>query len=242
VEILSAIGIKAISSLTDWIDTLDFSGILGPLESLASMFGIATDEISAMTDTIQMSSDEIQSVADNWESMTLAEKQATVQTMGQEDLAELLEMLGVDFESIPDEYTKEAYLNAYGKDALEEIIWVSGEWENLTFDEKVALFEAQIDNDGIQTAIDNMELWNNTEFMSKFANISWNDDDAEQQVVDLINHYRELEGLDPIDIPVNVETKHAQRDIKGIRKSINQFTKSLGPIGKMFEELGEIQA
>src|SRR5699024_2510161 len=59
-EMLSAIGIKAISSLTDWIDTLDFSGILGPLESLASMFGITTDEITAMTDTIKMSSDEIQ--------------------------------------------------------------------------------------------------------------------------------------------------------------------------------------
>src|SRR5699024_12588100 len=143
--------------------------------------------------------------------------------MSQKDLAELLEMLGVDFESIPDEYTKEAYLNAYGKDALEEIIWVSGEWENLTFDEKVALFEAQIDNDEIETAINDMELWNNTEFMSKYANISWNDDDAGQQVVDLINHYRELEGLEPIEIPVDIDVKQAQRDIKGIRKSLNNL-------------------
>ena len=242
-ELLSAVGIKAISSLTDWIDTLDFSGLLAPIESLASMFGVATDEISEMTDTIKMSSDEIQTVADNWESMTLAEKQATVQTMGQEDLAELLEMLGVDFESIPDEYTKEAYLNAYGKDALEEIIWVSGEWQNLTFDEKVALLEAQIDNDEIKTAINDMELWNNTEFMSKFANISWNDDDAGQQVVDLINHYRELDGQEPIELEVDVQTKPAEKAINKFSGDYKKFGKSIGKItkgvGDVVKNIGE---
>lgn len=241
-EMLSAIGIKAISSLTDWIDTLDFSGLLAPIESLASMFGIATDEITAMTDTIKMSSDEIQTVADNWETMSLSEKQATVQTMGQEDLSELLDMLGVDFESIPDEYTKDAFLNAHGKDALEELLWVTGEWHNLTLEEKQAVLEAQIDNKGLEEAIDNMKLWENTEFMSKFADINMNDNDSEQQVLDLINSYRELEGLDPIEIPVDIETKHAIRDIKGVRKSLKQFNKSLGPIGKMFDELSETQA
>lgn len=214
-----------------------FNSILSPIDSATE----AINAFSGATDELGGQVADVTELSEKWGTLTLDEKQASVDTLGQEELAELLELLGVDFESIPDEYTKEAYLNAYGKDALEEIIWVSGEWQNLTFDEKVALFEAQIDNDGLQTAINNMELWNNTEFMSKFANISWNDDDAEQQVVDLINEYRELEGLDPIDIPVNVDTKHAQRDIKGVRKSLKQFTKSLGPIGKMFDELSETQ-
>lgn len=240
-EMLSAIGIKAISGLTDWIDTLDFSGLLAPIESLASMFGVATDEISEMTDIIRMSADEIQSVADNWDSMTLAEKQATVQTMGQEDLAELLEMLGVDFESIPDEYTKDAFLNTYGKDALEEILWVTGKWHDLTLEEKRAVLEAQIDNKGLEEAIENMGLWEDASFVSKFAEINMNDNDSGQQVLDLINHYRELDGQEPIELEVDVNAKQAKRDIKSVQKNLKQFTKSLGPIGKMFEELGEAQ-
>ena len=240
-EMLSAIGIKAISGLTDWIDTLDFSGILGPLQSLASMFGIASDEVDAMTETVRLSAQEIQAVADGWNNMTLTEKQATVQTMGQEDLSELLEMLGVDFESIPDEYTKDAFLNTYGKDALEEILWVTGQWHDLTLDEKRAVLEAQIDNKELKQAIEDMNLWENTEFYSKFADINMNDNDSGQQILELINYYRELDGQEPIELEVDVKTKQAQRDIKGIQKNLKQFTKSLGPIGKMFEELSEAQ-
>ena len=245
-ELLSAVGIKAISSLTDWIDTLDFSKLLAPIEALASMFGVATDEITAMTDIIKMSSDEIQSVADNWESMTLTEKQATVQTMGQEDLSELLDMLGVDFESIPDEYTKDAFLNAHGKDALEELLWVTGEWHNLTLEEKQAVLEAQIDNKGLEEAIDNMELWENTEFMSKFADINMNDNDSEQQVLDLINSYRELEGQEPIELEVDVQTKPAEKVInkfsgtyKKFGKSIRKITKGIGDVAKNIGEYFE---
>ena len=239
-ELLSAIGIKAISGLTDWIDTLDFSGLLAPIESLASMLGITTDEVTAMTETIRMSADEIQSVADSWESMTLTEKQATVQTMGQEDLAELLEMLGVDFESIPDEYTKDAFLNTYGKDALEEILWVTGQWHDLTLEEKRAVLEAQIDNKELKQAIEDMNLWENTEFYSKFADINMNDNDSGQQILDLINYYRELDGQEPIELEVDVNAKQTQRDIRGVRKSIKQFTKSLGPVGKAIGELAEM--
>lgn len=239
-ELLSAIGIKAISGLTDWIDTLDFTRLLAPIESLASMFGIATDEISAMTDTIKMSADEIQSVADNWDSMTLAEKQATVQTMGQEDLAELLDMLGVDFESIPDEYTKDAFLNTYGKDSLEEILWVTGKWHDLTLEEKRAVLEAQIENKPLAEAIDSMGLWEDASFVSKFAEINMNDNDSGQQVLDLINYYRDLDGQEPIELEVDVKTKPAQRDIKGIRGNLKQFTKSLGPVGEAIEDLAEV--
>ena len=240
-ELLSAIGIKAVSSLTDWIDTLDFSGVLGPLQSLASMFGIASDEVDAMSETVRLSAQEIQAVADGWNNMTLTEKQATVQTMGQEDLSELLEMLGVDFESIPDEYTKDAFLNTHGKDALEELLWVTGEWHNLTLEEKRAVLEAQIDNKGLEEAINNMGLWEDASFVSKFAEINMNDNDSGQQVLDLINHYRELDGQEPIELEVDVNAKQTRRDIKGVQKNLKQFTNSLGPIGKMFEELGEAQ-
>lgn len=242
-ELLSAIGIKAISGLTDWIDTLDFSGLLAPIESLASMFGIATDEISAMTDTIKMSSDEIQSVADNWESMTLTEKQATVQTMGQEDLAELLEMLGVDFDSIPDEYTKDAFLNAHGKDSLEELLWVTGKWHDLTLEEKRAVLEAQIENKPLEEAIENMGLWEDASFVSKFAEINMNDNDSGQQVLDLINYYRELDGQEPIELEVDVKTKPAEKAVDGFVSTFKKFGKSVGKItkgiGKVVEKTGK---
>lgn len=245
-EMLSAIGIKAISGLTDWIDTLDFSGLLAPIESLASMLGITTDEVTAMTETIRMSADEIQSVADSWESMTLTEKQATVQTMGQEDLAELLDMLGVDFESIPDEYTKDAFLNTHGKDALEELLWVTGEWHNLTLEEKRAVLEAQIDNKELKQAIEDMNLWENTEFYSKFAEINMNDNDSGQQVLDLINYYRELDGQEPIELEVDVKTKPAEKAIGGFVSTFKKFGKSVGKItkgiGRIMEKTGKFFA
>src|SRR5699024_6836396 len=100
--------------------------------------------------------------------------------------------------------------------------------------------EAQIDNKELKQAIEDMNLWEKTEFYSKFADINMNDNDSGQQILDLINYYRELDGQEPIELEVDVNAKQTQRDIKGVRKSIKQFTKSSGPVGKAIEDLAEM--
>lgn len=200
-ELATEIGIKAVEAFTNWIDAMDITKATNGLRQLAIRLGIVEGEFNDLADTVEMTTEEIATIADEWEDMTLEEKQATVETMGQEDLAELMELMGVDFDSIPDEYTKEAYLNAYGKDALEELLWVTGTWHDLTLEEKVAVLKQQIDNDKIQEVIDQRGLWNEEKFITQMANINMNDDDALEQVVALINEWGELDRLEPVELP-----------------------------------------
>lgn len=199
-ELATEIGIKAVEAFTNWIDAMDITKATNGLRQLAVRLGIVEGEFNDLTDVVSMTTEEIANVADKWEDMTLEEKQATVETMGQEDLAELMELMGVDFDSIPDEYTKNAYLNAYGKDALEELLWVTGTWHDLTLEEKWAVLKQQIENDQIIEVIEQRDLWNEAEFISQLANINMNDDNALQQVTDLINKWGELDGLEPIEL------------------------------------------
>lgn len=202
-ELATEIGIKAVEAFTNWIDAMDITRATNGLRQLAIRLGIVEEEFNDLADVVEMTTEEIATIADEWEDMTLEEKQATVETMGQEDLAELMELMGVDFDSIPDEYTKEAYLNAYGKDALEELLWVTGTWHDLTLEEKAAVLKQQIDNDKIQEVIDQRGLWNEADFITQMANINMNDDDALEQVVTLINKWGELDGLEPIELEVD---------------------------------------
>lgn len=202
-ELATEIGIKAVEAFTNWIDAMDISKATNGLRQLAIRLGIVEGEFSDLADVVEMTTEEIATIADKWEDMTLEEKQATVDTMGQEDLAELMELLGVDFDSIPDEYTKDAFLNAYGKDALEELLWVTGTWHDLTLEEKWAVLKQQIENDQIEDVIEQRGLWNEEDFISQLADINMNDTDALQQVTDLINKWGEMEGLEPVELEVD---------------------------------------
>lgn len=202
-ELATEIGIKAVEAFTNWIDAMDITKATNGLRKLAVRLGILEDEFNDLTEVVSMTTEEIATVADKWENMTLEEKQATVETMGQEDLAELMELMGVDFDAIPDEYTKNAYLNAYGKDALEELLWVTGTWHDLTLEEKWAVLKQQIENDQIIEVIEQRDLWNEEEFISQLADINMNDDNALEQVTDLINKWGELDGLEPIELEVD---------------------------------------
>lgn len=223
------------------------SMLVGPLQEVTGLFGALTpsaEAAGAAIEQVAMSAEELSAIADSWNDLSLDEKQATVDTMGQEDLEQLLELLGVDFDSIPDEYTKNAFLNAYGADALEELLWVTGTWHDLTLEEKRAVLEAQIDNEELAQAIETMGMWEDAEFYSKLADINMNDNGAEQQVLDLINQWAELNGLEPVEIEVNAETKPAEKAIDKFAGAYKKFGKSIGKItkgiGKIVEKTGEL--
>lgn len=200
-KVASQLGIDAIESVTDWIDSFDLSY----LDSFMDILGDTSDSMEDFTEVTEMSADEIEELSENWRDMTLEEKQAQVNTMGKDDLESLMQLLGVDFDAIPDEYTKNAYMNAHGKEALEELLWVTGTWHDLTLEEKRAVLEAQIDNEEISEVIEQRDLWNEEEFISQLAEINMNDTDALQQVEDLINDWAEIQGLEPVTLDVDAE-------------------------------------
>ena len=217
------------------------SMLVGPLQEVTGLFGALTpsaEAAGAAIEQVAMSAEELSAIADSWNDLSLDEKQATVDTMGQEDLEKLMELLGVDFDSIPDEYTKNAFLNAHGADALEELLWVTGTWHDLTLEEKRAVLEAQIDNEELAQAIETMGMWEDAEFYSKLADINMNDNGAEQQVLDLINQWAELNGLEPVEIEVNAETKTAEKELTNFGKNFNRFSKTFGKIASGLGKIG----
>lgn len=177
--------------------------------SIGIVEGIYSQSLNAMAESsitlgkkTKMAGEDIKDLSSKWGSMNLKEKQVKIETMGKDDIEELMKLLGVDFEKLPDQFSKDAYLNAYGIDAVEEMLFLTGEWQNLTLEEKKIVLEAQLDNDELRETIEVRKLWNEEKFLSQLAEIRMNDTDAEQQVLNLINHWGELDGLEPIEIAV----------------------------------------
>ena len=196
---------------------------LEPMGAIADMFGGVKESAEGATGAVA----DITGLVENWDDMTLDEKQASVETLGKEDLEALMNALGVDFESLPDDYSKDAYLNAHGADALEEVLFLTGEWHNLDLEEKEAILKAQIENDALQEAIETRDLWNDTAFISQLAEINMNDTDAEQQVLDLINVFAEVQGLEPAEVEVNAKTAQATEDLKEVVTVFDQVRETI---------------
>lgn len=100
----------------------------------------------------------------------------------------LIESLGV-WEGLSPEEVKQFTAEAIGREALENILVLSGEWSAMTLEEKQAVLQTQIDTEEIRTSIEYAGLWNNAEFVSKFANIDTNAPDAEEKIRNLLSEW-----------------------------------------------------
>lgn len=147
---------------------------------------------------------DIETLVADWNNLTLEEKRAEVETRGQEGIGALIDSIGT-YDGLPPEFRKQFIAEARGKEALENILALSGEWYSMDLPEKRAILEAQINNQQIKDAIEDMEFWNNSEFVSQFADIDTNAPNATAEIVDLINRFREAQDLPPIEIAMGVE-------------------------------------
>lgn len=134
---------------------------------------------------------EITELISKWNELTVEEKIAQIQGRGGDELQQLVETLGVDWNSLTPEQ-HEAIVNTSGKEQVEEVLWITGEWNNLTLDQKIAILEAQIDNEAVLTAIDSRDLWNNEDFRSQFAQINTNAPDAQEQIANLVSQWTNI--------------------------------------------------
>ena len=147
---------------------------------------------------------DIETLVADWNNLTLEEKRAEVETRGQEGIGALIDNIGT-YDGLPPEFRKQVIAEARGKEALENILVLTGEWYALDLPTKRAILEAQIDSGPIKNAIESMDLWNNTEFVSKLATIDTNAPDASLQITQLINEFRIAAGLPPLQIAMGVE-------------------------------------
>lgn len=165
---------------------------------------------------------EITELISKWNELTIEEKIAQIQGRGGDELQLLVETLGVDWNSLTPEQ-HEAIVNASGKEQVEEVLWVTGEWNNLTLEQKIAILEAQIDNDAILSAIQTRDLWNNDAFRAEYASIDTNAPEAQTDIVNLINKYSEIEGLPPAQIETSTNAPETEGELQAFKGTVDSL-------------------
>ena len=159
---------------------------------------------------------DVETLIADWNNLTLEEKRAEVETRGQESISQLIDAIGT-YDGLSPEFRKQFIAEAKGKEALENILALTGEWYALDLPTKRAILEAQIDSGPIKNAIESMDLWNNAEFVRQFAEIDTNAPDASLKITQLINEFRIAAGLPPLQIAMNAED-----EATGKLESLNQ--------------------
>ncbi|RYC97863.1 phage tail tape measure protein [Facklamia hominis] len=162
---------------------------------------------------------EINDLIDQWDSLTLEEKIAQVEGRGGDELEQLVKALGVDWKSLsPD--IKEAIANAEGTEQVDNLLFALGIWQNMTIDQKAAVLRTQVEGTPIAQLIEEQGLWNQSEFVSKFANIDTNAPEAMDKIIALVAEYSNIPESDIKDMIVKAEsqgveeTKQKVQDVK----------------------------
>lgn len=156
---------------------------------------------------------ELTELAEKWNELTFEERLAQVETRGKEEIDELLKLLGVDWESLTPTQ-KEYFAQAEGGEALENILYLTEEWNRQTDPQKkFAVLETQIDSEALLSAIEVRDLWNNADFMSLAMEIDTNAPDAKEQLVNLVNYFSEQQGLPPLQMETEALTEESQQKL-----------------------------
>lgn len=161
---------------------------------------------------------------EQWESLSFEDKKAVLETIGEDDLQRLCQSLGIDWNEIDPEL-KKAVIQAEGKEKVEEALRLLGKWDELPMDEKVAILKAQVPSELLSKTIEQMGLWDNQEFVDKFAKIDTNAPDSEQQIAALMAKYGEIP--DECVKTLNAQTNAREEVTEKLDEAI-QSSKDLG--------------
>ncbi len=170
-------------------------------------------EFNLDTSDIEVALLEIEELANAWDDLTFEERLAQVESRGKEEIEDLMQRLGVDWEALTPTQ-KEYYAQAEGGEALENILYLTGEWDRSTDPKtKYAILETQIDNEALLGAIEMRDLWNNADFMSLAMEIDTNAPDAKEQLANLVNYFIAQEGLAPLQMETEALTEESQQKL-----------------------------
>ena len=104
-------------------------------------------------------------------------------------------------------------------ETLAHILQDKGKWDELTIEEKQAVLNYSGLNDGMLKMIEAKNLWDNTEFVKKLAEINTNAPDSQNKIEKLLESYGVL--LRRIQNPANVRT---MTDADGTARQVDGLT------------------
>ena len=144
-------------------------------------------EIAALGNT-EEAVNKLSKALESYNQIEISPKDAEVSVMGEEELQRIVELFGGDWASLTDEQ-KTALANAEGLEELEDLLYEWGIWKSESPTEaKVAVLQGEVTPE-FHSAIEAHGLWNNSEFVSKFADIETNAPDAEEQIRALLSEW-----------------------------------------------------
>ncbi|MCW6661888.1 phage tail tape measure protein [Aerococcaceae bacterium NML201209] len=135
---------------------------------------------------------------EQYNGLSIQDKIASLSALGTEDIVMMLEKLGLWQQLSPER--KEVITNAIGLEQVEEVMWALNGYNAFTPEEKEIIMQTQTAQLGLSDLITQSDLWNNTDFKSELININTTGPQAEAEILNLINKYRETQGLEPITV------------------------------------------
>ncbi|MCW6653652.1 phage tail tape measure protein [Aerococcaceae bacterium NML210727] len=135
---------------------------------------------------------------EQYNGLSIQDKIASLSALGTEDIVMMLEKLGLWQQLSPER--KEVITNAIGLEQVEEVMWALNGYNAFTPEEKEIIMQTQTAQLGLSDLITQSDLWNNTDFKSELININTTGPQAEAEIINLINKYRETQGLEPITV------------------------------------------
>lgn len=158
-----------------------------------------------------------------WETLKFNEKKAAITTVGEDKLKELVELFGGDWSAL-DDTQKTALAEAKGIKELSDLLVEYQLWQKeSSIEAKQATIETDAAMAQFKGLFENLDLWNNTEFLGKIADIDTNADDAREKIAAVVSEYTGLpvEEIKKMLLEVNDSDALAKLEhIQGMTASI----------------------
>lgn len=127
-----------------------------------------------------------------WEALKLEEKKAEVTVSGEEELERIIELFGGEFAGLSDE-KKQALVEAEGAKELSDLLVDYGLWAGTSpIEAKQAVIETDQALSALKPLLIELDLWNSTEFLGKYADIDTNAPEAAEKIAQLIAEWSGL--------------------------------------------------
>lgn len=119
---------------------------------------------------------------------------------------------------------KEANLTSNAEVEIRKALIATGKWDELSFDEKVALVRNESISETTDKLITAYGLWNNTEFVEKLAKIDTTAPDAKEKIQALLTEYNVAEKTfsNPLNLPTMTDADGTSKVVANLDEKIRQ--------------------
>lgn len=119
---------------------------------------------------------------------------------------------------------KEANLTSNAEVEIRKALIATGKWDELSFDEKVALVRNDTIGETTDKLITAYGLWNNTEFVEKLAKIDTTAPDAKEKIEELLKTYNVTKETtsNPLNLPTMTDADGTSKIVAKMDEKIRQ--------------------